>query len=56
VSQDNAYVGFGIYLFLSVAFMIYTINAVDCEEVEFERRMLKSPRMRKKYYYMLNAT
>lgn len=56
ITQDNAYVGFGVYLFLSVAFMIYTINDVDCEEIEFERKMLRSPATRKRYYYMLNTT
>ena len=56
ITQDNAYVGFGIYLLLSVSFMIYTINDVDCDEIEFERKMLRSPSTRKKYYYMLNTT
>lgn len=56
VSQDNAYIGFGIYLFLSISFMIYTINSVDYEEINFERKMLNSPAARKRYYYMLNSS
>ena len=55
ITQDNAYIGFGIYLFLVVSFMIYTINVVDGEKIDFERNMLRSPTNRKKYYYMLNT-
>jgi hypothetical protein len=55
ITQENAYIGFGLYLLLSVSFMIYTINIVDCEELEFQRKMLKTPKSRKKYYYMLNS-
>jgi hypothetical protein len=60
VTQENAYIGFGIYLFLAVAFMIYTINTVntlDCDETtKIEREMLRSPSSRRKFYYMLNST
>ena len=57
-TQDNAYIGFGLYLFLIVAFMIHTINTVniiECDDTEFERKMLKTPESRKQYYYMLNS-
>lgn len=59
VTQENAYIGFGIYLFLSVVFMIYTVNTVnmtDCDEkIDLERKMLRSPSSRKKYFNMLNS-
>ena len=57
VTQDNAYVGFGIYLFLTVSFMIYTINTVnatDCDEnTDFERKKLRTPYSRQNHYHML---
>lgn len=60
VTQDNAYLGFGLYLFLAVVFMIYTINTVnmlDCDKsTDLERKILRSPIERKKYYYMINST
>jgi len=59
VTQENAYIGFGLYLFLFVSFMIYTIDIVnatdDCDNVHIERKLLRSPASRKKFYYMLNA-
>ena len=55
VTQDNPYVGFGLWFFLMLAFMIYTINSVDCEDVELEREILMSPEKRRQYYYMINA-
>ena len=55
VSQDNLYVGFGIYMFMAVAFMIYTINAVECDDVEYQRKMLRTKEGRKKYYYIINS-
>jgi hypothetical protein len=57
-TQDNPYIGFGLYLFLIVAFMIHTINTVniiECDDTEFERKMLRTPESRKQYYYMLNS-
>lgn len=53
VTQDNAYIGFSLYLFLAVAFMLFTINSVDCEDIEYERKLLKRLKARKKYYHMV---
>jgi len=59
ITQDNAYIGFGLYLFLFVSFLIYTINTVntiDCNETtSIERKILRSPSARRKYYYMINS-
>jgi hypothetical protein len=34
IAQENAYISFGIYLLIYVTFMIYTINSVDCEDID----------------------
>jgi hypothetical protein len=33
IAQDNAYIGFGLYLLMYVSFMIYTMNMIDCDEL-----------------------
>ena len=55
ITQDNAYIGFGLWLFMAVTFMTYTINSVDCEDVEFERELLKTPEGRRRYYEIINS-
>ena len=42
VARDNPYVGFGLWLFLSVSFMIYTNNIVDRSDIKNERDLLKT--------------
>lgn len=55
ITEDNAYIGFGLWLFLAVTFMIYTINNIDCKDVNFERKMLSTADGRRKYYKLINA-
>lgn len=55
VGQDNPYVAFSLYLFMVVSFVIYTNNIAECEDLEFERELLKTPEGRQKYYLILNA-
>ena len=55
IGQDNAYIGFGAWLFLALAFMIYTTNSVDCEDIEYERKMLRTSKGRRQYYRMINS-
>lgn len=55
VTQENAYVGFGLWFSLAIMFMIHTLNEVDCEDVEFERDMLRTKKGRQKYYYLINS-
>jgi len=55
LSQQNVYIGFGIYLSLVIVFMMYTVNNVDHEEIEFEREMLRTPNNRRKYYTLINS-
>ncbi|VBB18856.1 hypothetical protein YASMINEVIRUS_1388 [Yasminevirus sp. GU-2018] len=31
VSQEDPYLGFGIYLTLSVGFMLFTVNEIECD-------------------------
>lgn len=35
ITQDNAYIGFGLYLIMYASFMLYTMNTLDCEEGDF---------------------
>jgi len=55
VGQENPYVGFSLYLFLAVSFVLYANNAVECEDIEFERNMLKTPEGRRRYYKLINS-
>ena len=55
ISQDNAYMGFGIYLFLFIVFMIYTIDTIDSDALDFQKNMSNSPKKSKIYYYALNT-
>jgi hypothetical protein len=41
VSQDNPYIGFGMYFALSAGFMIYTLNIVDKDEIELRIKKSK---------------
>jgi hypothetical protein len=54
VTQMDPYVGFGLYMILATSFMIYALNAVDCDEIESRDELLKDPRNRGKYYYSIN--
>jgi hypothetical protein len=54
ITQTNPYVGFGLYLVLATAFMIYAINMVDCEDIDERRRLLEDPNTAKRYYYSIN--
>jgi hypothetical protein len=54
-SQDNAYIGFSLWIFMSVSFMIYTINSVDCEDIKKERKLLKTAHGRRQYYHRINS-
>jgi hypothetical protein len=38
IAQENAYISFGIYLLIYVTFMIYTINSVDCEDIDYKNK------------------
>lgn len=42
VARINPYVGFGLWLFLSLSFMIYTNNQVDRSDIINERNLLKT--------------
>jgi hypothetical protein len=54
-SQDNPYLGFGMYLLLLVGFMMYANNKVECdEELEYEYRKNSRIRMKDDYYYLIN--
>lgn len=55
ISQDNPYVGFGMYFFLSVGFMYYTINIVDRDEEELRAKRRKSAAIYDNYYYTINS-
>lgn len=55
ISQDNPYIGFGIWLFMAVTFMAYTINSVDYEDVKYERELLRTIEGRRKYYHIINS-
>ena len=55
LTHENPYVGFGIWLFLSVFFMIHTMNTVNCKDNEFEKRMLRTAENRRRYYEMINS-
>jgi hypothetical protein len=55
VSQENAYIGFSIYLFLAVTFVTYINNNVECSDLKFERDMLRTPEGRKQYYHIINS-
>ncbi len=47
VARDNPYVGFGLWLFCSISFMIYTNNMVDHSDIKTERDLLKTHEGRK---------
>jgi len=55
VGQDNPYVGFGLYLFLTVSFIMYTNNMVEYDDMAFERNLLKTPEGRRRYYQLINS-
>ncbi len=55
ISRDNAYIGFAILLFLILAFMTYTIDSVDEDDIRSERELLKTPEGRRKYYEIINS-
>jgi hypothetical protein len=55
VGQENPYVGFGLYLFITVSFVMYTNNMAECEDLKFERNMLKTPEGRRRYYELINS-
>lgn len=42
VARDNPYVGFGLWLFLAISFIIYTNNIVDHSDIKDERDLLKT--------------
>lgn len=55
VSQNNPYLGFGIYFGLSVTFMIYSLNSVACDKnlstINKQMRKIK----RKRHAYIVNS-
>lgn len=55
ITLDNPYIGFSLYLFMTVGFMIYTNNNIECDAVKEQRNMLKTPVGRKKYYDIINS-
>lgn len=55
VGQENPYVGFGLYLFLAVSFVLYSNNAAEYDDLQFERKMLRTPEGRRKYYQIINS-
>lgn len=55
VSQDDPYIGFGIWAMLTIAFFVYALNRVDQDDLDFEKRMNRTPKNRKKLFYLLNA-
>ena len=55
VGQENPYVGFSLYLFLATSFVMYTNNMAECDDLRFERNMLKTPEGRRKYYHIINS-
>ena len=54
ITQSDPYVGFGLYMVLATAYMIYAINMVDCEEIEERKRLLDDPETAGKYYHSIN--
>jgi hypothetical protein len=56
VARDNPYVGFGLWLFFALSFMIYTNNIVDRSEIKNERDLLKTFDGRKQCCDSLNST
>ena len=55
IGQDNPQLSFGLWLFIALSFMFYTINSVDCEQIEIERELLKTPQGRRQYYRIINS-
>lgn len=55
VGQENPSVGFGLYLFLAISFIMYTNNTVEQEDLRFEREMLKTPEGRRQYLEIINS-
>jgi hypothetical protein len=55
LARQNAYIGFGVYLFIVLLFAVFTINEIDKEDIEFERRMLRNKRNRRLYYNLINS-
>lgn len=55
IGQDNVYIGFGLWLTIVLFFVTYTLNSVDKEDIEYERKMLKTREGRKKLYYLINS-
>lgn len=55
VSQENIHIGFGIYLFMAVSFMFYTINSIECDDVKYQRKLLRTKEGRLLYYNIINS-
>lgn len=55
ITQTDPYVGFGLYLTLGVSFMVYSLNRVDCEDLEERNRLLKNPDTARYYYQVINS-
>jgi hypothetical protein len=55
ITQQNAYVSFGILMFLILTFMIYTIDTIDQEDTQQKRDMLKTIAGRMRYYSIINS-
>ena len=49
VSQDDPYIGFGIWTLLTIAFFVYALNRVDQDDLDFKKRMKYAPKNRKKW-------
>lgn len=54
ITQSDPYVGFGLYMVLATAYMIYAINMVDCDEIEERKKLVNDPSTASKYYHSIN--
>jgi hypothetical protein len=46
ITHENAYIGFGIWMYLYLSFMIHASDMVDYDEIQHERMLLRDPESR----------
>lgn len=51
----NVYLSFSIFLFVYVSLMIIISEHVDYDDILEERRLLRTPEGRRKYYHIINS-
>lgn len=55
IGQDDPQTSFLICLTLSLFFVVYTNLKIDKDDIEFERKMLRTPESRRRYYRYINS-